>query len=84
MRAAGVPEIVATAVYGNFTKGPFTLHEVGVVPGSQRLVTKLVPGAFYRTPEAFNEKLPCRLFGSDDPKCFLIRGGETVTVAKLG
>jgi len=83
MRAAGVPN--PDDRYAEFLqRGRIALREVGVVPSSQRLVVTLRPGAQYRKPDAFNEQLPCRLFGTNDEKCFLTRGGESVTVTKLG
>jgi hypothetical protein len=83
LRAARIPN--ADAVYERLAqRGAITNSVASLVPMSPRVVVRLRPGTVSRVTEAVNEQLPCTLFGSTVKDCFLTRGGEIVTVVKLG
>jgi hypothetical protein len=83
LRAARIPN--ADAVYERLAqRGAITNSVAPLVPMSPRVVVRLRPGTVSRVTEAVNEQLPCTLFGSTVKDCFLTRGGEIVTVVKLG
>ena len=64
-------------------RGPVEDSAAPLVPTDPRLVVALKPQTYNLPTEQFAEHLPCTRYGADEQDCFLVKGGQVVTVTQL-